>query len=103
LLKTNTVHSCGEAERRNEGLGTLVGRDGAAHKLGQARKTGKRRRKVGKGRRMKTEEQRGRAVFMVVEESGEATMQAPSRIEGPLNPGRQTPRLRYIESFNINY
>jgi hypothetical protein len=40
-------------------------------------------RDAGGGRRSR----RGRAVFMVVEQSGEVVSEAPSLIEGPLNPG----------------
>jgi len=43
------------------------------------------RQKVGKGRRMRREEQR--AVFIVVEKSSKGTVYVPSLIKRPLNPG----------------
>jgi hypothetical protein len=73
---------CGEAERPMKGRkGNEDGRGRAAHESGRAKKNKE-------GRRGRTEEQRGgRAVFMVVEQSGEAVSEAPCPIGGPLNPG----------------
>jgi hypothetical protein len=89
--------SYGDAEQlgRKGGEG---GKDRAAHELGRAREPGDRtRERAMSWKRTQKEEGRaegGRAVFMVVEQSGEARLGAPSPIGGPLNPGGPSSRTR---------
>jgi hypothetical protein len=93
LAKTIVVLSCGEAERPKV-KGPWVG--------GIERRKNWPERGTGSGRQKswkRTQEEEGgaeggRAVFMVVEKSSEATVHAPSLIKRPLNPEGQTPRLR---------
>jgi hypothetical protein len=92
-----TQCSYGDAEQ----LGRKRGedrKDRAAHELDRAREPGDGTRRAidelekdaGGGGRSRG----GRAVFMVVGQSGEARLRAPSRIGGPLNPGGPSSRTQ---------
>ena len=87
------IHCYGDAERLSSGEGKWEGRkDRVAHELGRARTLGGGTGERGicwKGTQDEGEggAEGGRAVFMVVGQSGEARLRAPSPIGGPLNPG----------------
>jgi hypothetical protein len=82
------------ASARPNGLGTLGGWERAARELGRVRKPGTGDRKLEKDAEGRGRSRGGRAVFMVVEQSGKARAYARSPIRGPLNSGVQTGVLR---------